>query len=624
MKLFKQKYPKIDLTVEDIHASEILHPDTFPDKRNKEKYESIPFQIREEFIESFFEIVNKNVHNYFVISDIKEPQVFVKKKEQAKYGECLVCLFGVLANSINNKDEVDFFISCRSRKFIKEEKEWKEYHNEIGNFLEKFLSERNIKSYYNPNNKPEINLSLKLADIVCYYFSNYKDKLKNKIIKQNKKQASIDIYKKFEEKHLEKLISNEEFSAAYRLNKNKDYISKIKSIKEKEKQKSQFEYFLNIADDMIETRSDLGESYEIVTKIHEAVKENSKLIDINKKALNGMLKIFNHKGEFGKIYDITEQFKKDLNQQGNIPLLNKLTELIDFKNRALNDQFNSYHFDKVIDKFESELEKYEKIITWIQQETNLIEANEKDYLLHKGFSSIGQAYAFLSSTEKDYFEAAEKYFEKSMQHWDEKDTRTINYMITFYWYHDKFEKSIEILKKYRQDLYVNDSLTNTIKELKKKIKPFDFLTLLRLIYEQESLEPNFLKNLIQLANQYQSSAYPLNMVYKWIGFCSFKKQNYQQALDCFEKSIKMTQESKEGFTVKTLSLPCEALKIICKQKLKPEENYEKDYEYFQQVQQGFCAESVGFKEYIKYQNLIEDIQQKNIEKISRWLPFHYS
>ena len=182
---FKSKHPKNPLTAEEVHASALLHPESFykDEPEKKEKYESIPKKEREKFINSFREIYEKN-HEFL----IKSPMAIENSGDESTdpqndYEACLIkCFIKVLSilSSENKKFNLFFAVARRNDKCLPEEADFHEYHEGIDSYLKNLKSRnanigRTVDSF---KGYVEIKKLLDIADIVCYDLSQNSRKTK--------------------------------------------------------------------------------------------------------------------------------------------------------------------------------------------------------------------------------------------------------------------------------------------------------------------------------------------------------------------------------------------------------------------------------------------------------------
>ena len=637
LKNFQSQHGKI-LGIEDIHAAEILHPYNFSDTKNQTKYTEIDLRIRTEFIAGFSELVKQETI-YFIKSENKQFQ-FGEENAQSRYGNCLGAWFQkaidiLVEREQDKKFQLKFAIAYRNQKCLPEGTDFKSYHQKMNEYVKNLCNENS-----NILNKDEfithISDLLRLADIACHIINNIEDKdfLKNKIYKTKPNEFITKNYQNFHQKSQKDLIEKGEIAAAYRLaeseKERREIFAEISKLKEKQ-QPTQIRYFLNVAYELVEkrtfTKDALTQAKNIFEKIFNTFQdsENEKIQAVIKDAINGLILCANHSGEIVKQIDLLEHAQKIIQKQQKLPALVRHAQILEIRNRTLNDQFNDYLFDEIIESFESEIENYAKLIK-IAKEQKILPENEKDHLLHKLFGTLGQAYAFLSAQDIDYFEESINYFQKSLQYFNESldDPRTPIYLATLYWYHKKFEEAEQILKDYdiiSLDQILVENLMILVEKEPDQNTAFILSILLHLIVEQNLIDLDTLQK-IEKQIKFQNK-HPFELIYKWLGiaYLNIEKKD-QKAIQYFEKAINIQQ----GITIQTINLSAHALKIIASQKLNRDTT--KALENFEKSLNEVIKDSQGFKIYIQErggkEKLMKDMEEQNIESIIRWLPFSYA
>ena len=638
IKSFQAKHGQI-LGLKDIHAAELLHADTFPDKGNKAKYEKIHYHIRKKFIDLFAQIVNQQAL-YFIKSENKQFQ-FGEENEQSRYGNCLGAWFQQAIDDLvqkeqNKKFELIFAIAPRSRKCLPKEIDWKSYHSNLDQYIRTLCNATDhISKAQNLSNSNIKNL-LDLADVACDMMRQktgitIKDKNKLKITKPNKVGKT---YQDFHQESQQDLIHKGEIAAAYRLAQNKkeqqDIFEKLHKIDVKQ-QPTQIRYFLNIAYELVDNRTLQTDALMKAKGIFQNIldtfedSQNEKIQELIKDTINGLILCSNHSGEIIGQTSLLEKTKAIINTQKTLPAFTRYIQTLEGRNRVFNDQFNNYRFDEIINCFEKEVEKYEKVAHFAKEQ-RLLPESEKDYLLHKLLGTLGQAYAFLSAQDEDYLSEAKKYFEKSLQYFDEslKDLRTPIYLATLYWYHKQFDQAEQVLKDYKIILPANNLVTSLLTHLDNqhdKNTAFIVSILLHLAIDQEILDKQSIKKIASKCEQLEKT-HPMELIYKWIGIAYLQLKNRSKATQYFQKAIKIQQ----GFTIKTINLSTYALKIIAHQQ--SNHNTTKESENFEKSLNELIKESQGFKLYLDEiggkAKWLQDIEEQNIPNIIRWLPFSYS
>ncbi len=642
---FQNRYGEV-LGLDDLHAAELLHPEKFykeplneKQKEKQIKYTGIDWKIRKEFIQSFQKLV-EDVSLCFIKSKNEQFQ-FGGEDQQSRYGNCLGAWLQKAIEVLDEKEQgnqfqIEFAIARRHQGCLPDGRNHKTYHQRMDDYFQQL-----IKEHSNIENKKQFILNiknlLKLSDVACFILRD--DSCLNisnssHVYQTKPNEVSNNSYQNFRKKQQDDLVKTGEIATAYRhaLNEQEKgkIFEKLSQIDQKS-QATQLRYFLDLSYGLVERRTSeknaLTQAKEIFEKILKTFQnsENEDIQRIVKGAVNGLILCANHSGEVVQQIDLTEQAQKIIQNQKTLPAPVRYAEILEIRNRAWNDQFNDYLFDDIIEGFENEVERYE---TFIQtaKEQGVLPKNEKDHLLHKLFGTLGQAYAFLSAQDLDYFEGAVQYFEKSLQSFeaDLNDLRTPIFFATLYWYHKKFKEAQQILRDYgivSSSQTLTQSLFKTL-EKSDKNQAFCLSILLRLIIEKNLIDLDSLEKINHQIENLFKETHPFELIYKWLGIAYFNLKKQEKAIKCFDKALKI----KDGLTMQTINLSTHALKIIACQQLNYD--FQKELESFKESLHQVTTDSLGFKIYIEdrggQESLMQEVEGQEIENVNRWLPFTYA
>ncbi|MBI9016533.1 MAG: hypothetical protein JEZ07_04645 [Phycisphaerae bacterium] len=624
---FRDNHKEIDLGENDIHAAELLHPENFPDKANREKYKRIPENIRKEFIDGFKTIV-ENIA-CFKIKSINEQFTFGDANEQDRYGACLGALFQKAVELINDDTEIEFnfLIAKRSGTCSQMEFDHACYHAELGKYFQDLCSEAKnltVKSDFPCDRK----LLLDLADIACYFLR--KDDF-DKIETTRPNKVSFNKYRDNYNDFYNELIGNGEYATAYKIAVNKEDKQKVldKLTELAPDQNDQIRYFLNIAYNLVKIRTNnknaLADAEAIFTELSKISNQKHEFTNL---ALNGLLLCANHSGQTGKAVGILQKIKRNMSGQSELSLFNNYTNILELRNRAYNDWFNEYNFLEIINGFSDDVEKYETFLSLTKDE-GIFDQNDKCYLLHKMLSSLGQAYAFAGRVAgQDYYEIAEQYFNKALEHLPgaSDDRRTINYLATLYWYKSDNCKAYKLLRKFDRDLpdKIEEALFYTLKHSDRDA--FDFSMILRLLDSQQ-VNVDLLNKAVKEINKKRfADEHPFELIYKHLGILFMYCEDYKKAAKLFKQAIDICQQ--KSFTLNTISLPILLLLAIAYKKDQKIDSYKQQLIDFNESYDDLVNKSIYFRSFIDIlggkDTLISHCEAENIDIINQFLPFMYS
>ena len=381
--------------------------------------------------------------------------------------------------------------------------------------------------------------------------------------------------------------------------------------------------------------------FESILKLLESDADGNHA-DILKEAVNGVILCLNHGGVSGNQEKLLEKVLKVNEEQRKESVFVRYVQSLEFRNRTFNDQFNDYRFEAIVNAFESEVNQYIELIGSTGDKGSFPPSG-KDYLAHKMLSSLGRAYAYMSSHDPDYSDFAKDYFNESMKHFDPlcKDNRTPNALILFHWYHDQRKEALETLKKYRSDLFADEPSNEKgrpeplpiLLEKRHDCHAFDFSVLLRMAVEWSNPSVAEVGKIKKKAMDTlgKVTTHPAGVIYKWLGIAYLKNEAYREAIPLFERSVKTADGftlNAERFTLKTIALSCQGLAKVSLDRLGEKEKADETLRQFKDSLERLIGGSRGFAGYVKArggkEKWIDDLERHEIDSIIRWMPFDYA
>lgn len=609
---FREKHSNI-LTRNDIHASELLHPDNFANGYgpNAKRYKAIPQEIREEFINSIASIGN----SFTKIKSENDQFDFGSANAQDRYGACLGAFMQKLSDIIPNEEEkirLNVLIAERNKKCIPQGSDHTQYHRRLRSYIEDILSENGRFIVSTSIDEGKL-LLLSLADVICYQMRHNK----SNVNLTHPNDTTLNSYHNSHQVFIEKLLKQKEWAAAYRQSTNEKQRNVIIDGLDAD-EKSQLNYFINLAFEKISTKkmTDYDQAEYILEKILNIVPANNKeLYDIKQACISGLIAVYNHKG---KTIGQAEKFKQfeEIVSASKESVFERMAKVLELRNRVYNEEFNRYEFDSVIENFEPVVLNYNLMIELSKSE-NLIE-NKNYYLLHKIYGTLGQAYAFINDKDN-----AKKYFELSLEHYDVdfNDNRTVNYFATLYWYNRQPEFAYDTYKKFNN---IEETIDKTCLELLKREDRskyvFDILLLIRLITEDDSIHETCFNKIVNLVDTLRNNAHPMQLIYKHIAVYYLKKGHEIKAAKFLDKAKKVS-DGKEAI-LQSFNLPVLMFLAIVS------DDKEKIKEGIADLIENISPKISGFSEYLSQKGGLEYIylliDNKDIKAIDRFLPFAYA
>ena len=335
-------------------------------------------------------------------------------------------------------------------------------------------------------------------------------------------------------------------------------------------------------------------------------------------------KCFNHEGDTKAQNELDSKIKRALKEhEKSIPksFEEKQALLLEARIINQNELFNSYQFEAIIDTLEEDVVNREKRI-----------GDGSDVLLGQMQGTIGQAYAFISRTEKEWAETAKEYLEKSLSHFEEGTlyySMSVNYLASLAWQNKDDNLATIVMRKHNHTIQANNPKECLLPLRDKSINVFDAVNYLRIMSSVISID-----NIALLEEVYgiwekdisSNAEHPYEQFLKWMGLNFYKIDEYEKALELFEKSIEIS--AHRGFTIKTIEMSVIGLLAIVYLKLKKQKNYKRTMEELEEKLTDLTKSSSSFSHYIDSiggrNQIRRDIEEENIDAVARLLPFTYA
>ena len=629
VKIFKNKYPHVDLSEEDIHAAELLHPENKPwnEKENSKKYRNIDQNIRADFINRFIEMSKKQA-TYLIKSTNKQID-FENETMQIRYGNCLTALFREVLSIIGKKIfeqkiELYFSISRRNMEMISSKDKFSKYHRKIEEYFKDICNQKNITCSILPNDN-NVHLARKLSDTACYLMRHSE---KNEKLYETSPQGNNEFTEDF---YIGYLLERKEYGVAYRLSKrdNKKNVILDEFKKTSSFNKNTVMYFIEQSNILIKERTNddlLNKILNILLKKLNSTHNEDKAL--KKAVLNNLIIIGNKTGEILQ-GEYTKEIEELLLQQRKKSQITRWAEILEIRNRSYNTEFNNYFFDFHTD-FEETVEEYQSLIEILSENKELkkITEDNKDYLLSKMYGTLGQANAFLNQWSK-----AEDYFNKSIQQLDDNivDERSKNYLVQAYWYQSKLTEANKEFFGENTNFDIFSHLENCMKTNTKFEQYFKIVILLKLFDSNYNcLSQEKLKKLKNITSKIEifcdnEEKHPIPLIYKWLGVLYLKQGEYDMAKKRLDISLKMCKILQSP-TIQSIGLSVQGLIIVCVKK--QNQNYQQmAIQLNNDMDSLIKIDAFNFNNYLtgeKKEQWMADIETLNIDNIAKWLPFAYA
>jgi tetratricopeptide (TPR) repeat protein len=369
----------------------------------------------------------------------------------------------------------------------------------------------------------------------------------------------------------------------------------------------------------------LEDAIQIFSAIIMACKDNPScndiLTDCMISAVAGSLVCANHTGNKDHQSAALDVYNKNISYISSIPYFAQLEKMLSIRNRAYNQQFNSYDFQSIIDDFEAV----------VNERVTKIPNNKKDCLTGELLGTIGQAYAFQCRNNAEYAERAEQYFNDSLRQFIPGHIyhqMSVNYLTTLKWCRNDFDAAVDAFAMHvavDDDESVEQWISAIVeaKELREGAV-FNLSVLLRLAVSQAAISSAVIDQIDVFLAEHNTGQHPYELIYKWIGVYYLNNDQYDEAIRAFDSAIKLSDST--GFTLQTIAISVIGLKCIAM--AMKSEHTDSEIKRLRMITKTLRYMSIGFDKYIDsiggVDQMLEDVAAQNISAVSRWLPFAYA
>ena len=611
----------------DIHLAPLLHSAANSgSEEQRVRFSRISIKERKKFAEACKTTVLDSFDQY--VFSKNQGFEFESPDAQDRYFHNLIATINSSLNYIKLKGKVgltNIFIAPRSTKCIAGHINWDTYHTSLIKYLENIFSDPKLRISFDRNHRK--GLGLDSADVICYYRDNVEFKAKSIFTKPNAR--SVSQKQQAQSSVLNELLEKKEYVTAYRWVKTTDekdmVLDKVGELSDRERV-DVLKSLLNIAYAKIQNRtthSDVLKNAIGLLKRIVSMSQNSEVSQLNEvylAAIDGLLSCVNHSGIRNVQQNILETYRDSINQVATIPYFTRQEKILSIRNKAYNNEFNTYVFQNIINEFETDVKERLK---------KLPEGNF-DTLMGEMLGTIGQAYAFSSYGNSDYVDIAEGYLLNSLEFIPENHyfyAMSINFLSTLRWFSGDLDDAISLFSQHNEQYegmtvtelieVIVDTKTHLINDI------FNLSVLLRIAISGDAISDKVIEVVEKYLWEFDINNHPYELIYKWLGIYHLKAGDHEKAMSAFNHSIKLASES--GFTIKTIAVSVKGLRClaITDPQLRGNEILKlKDYlSQLVSIEESFSSyiDSIG-----GWDAMLEDIENEDYLAITKWLPFSYA
>lgn len=623
-----------DFTLNDIHIAPLLHPESTGKPKERTRFSGIPEHLRISFADKLLE-ATKSFTNRYVFAE-NDGFNFGNENGQSRYGSTLCALIHKIIDYISSLEDarsLNIYIAPRHEKCLPSVGNAKDYHIRMTKYIYSWVRKALPKVSVTINFKGIDNIAFDIADIACYYLRHGKGIDNELILRTAPNEHFAKVFSDSESDMLVKLLNNKEYATAYNLvssfTKRIDILEKLE-LENTSNKLSVIPGMINLAYRMIAARTSgkhtLQSALDLLIKLVDICSDEngvSELAELKLAAAHGLMQAVNHFGDNERQKKIQAMFNKAVLDASSVPYFTRQEKMLSIRNIAYNQQFNDYQFQSIVDEFESV----------VKERVAALPALEHDYLTGEMLGTIGQAYAFQSKNNPEATQKAEQYFKDSMYHFipgHMYHQMAINYLTTLKWYHNDLQGAIATFALHH-DIDDSKSVSQWISKILNSKEyhlgsVFNISILLRIAVSQGPVSAKVLAEIESFLKKCGNDQHPYELIYKWIGIAYMKDGKMTNASISLDKSIAISD--KLGVAVQIISLPVRALKAVYNADHNDEIQRElSNFGVLRSVDE-LCEKSSGFKEYIDSvcdpDQMMSDIDNKDVERIAKWLPFSYA
>ncbi len=634
----------------DIHIAPLLFPEKAYNTGDKARYSKLPAATRQAFVDELLSALREMADCYFM--SVNEGFSFGTEDGQSRYGQNLVAALKAACQEMKESTRSEgllIAVARRGKACLPEGADKDTYHQQLVTYLRSYL---NVPVRFSR----QFSLGFDMADVACHFLRKGliegEDFLDGaKVLKSSPQALGKPERRKVRPDNMaDELLKRGNVATALQLSR---------SDKEQERALSyldnlggddlckQLTQLLHLSAEKIDRRTTevgaLRQAYDLLRRIcrlawreFEADNTNRDALDICLSALDYAVTCVNHSGVVDTQDDFVKTFQRLLADHGHVlgSRLATRERTLALRNRAYNNEFNSYQFQRIIDTFQGTVD---------QRVDDM--GSDKDDLTGEMCGTIGQAYAFLSRTDHSLATLAEEYFERSLdfvQPGHKYHAMSLNFLTTLHWQMGRSRKAV---KSFSRHAFLDGAMPGEWENerhwepvaqqwldvlLKSRPDhpgtPFDVLCLLRLIAEGATpMSQEQLDSLTAWAKSHATNDHPHELIAKWIGVLHMPVSG-ELAINWLTKSIDLG--ARLGFTVKTVTLSSLGLRAVAHAENGRTIEANDDRDALMAQCEGLRQQSSAFSAYLDEigapERLVEDVTGGNVQNICDWLPFAYA
>ncbi|MBT3375862.1 MAG: hypothetical protein HN742_24365 [Lentisphaerae bacterium] len=636
-----------DFAPRDLHAAPLLHPESTGNDHERARFSTIPEKSRKRLVDECLQAVI-GLADHFVCS-VNKGFAFSNEDAQSRYGTNLMAAVRAAldwAQAGTPSATVKVAFAPRSPKCLPSGTDFTQYHQKLATYVRDLFGV--TASFSMTRNRA----GFAGADIACYFLRSRKGIPKDCASYTKPNDHFVKQYHETGVSLLKQLLAEGACDQALRWAETSEQraeaLAGYEAIENAREQQRQTRDIVNYAYECIDLRAvspgHLTRAYDIfrvtarvARNAFEADPTSRRALEAMLATLEGAVTCVNHLGMSGTQGDFERMYVSLLEEHGQLlPSRAERSErAMALRNRAYNDEFNAFDFERILLAFQDTVEK--RVAD---------SGEEKDDLTGAMCGTIGQAHAFLLRTDPiEHAEHAREWLTRSLTYLtpgQKYHDMGVNYQTTFYWEQRQPLDAIAAFAQHacmalpdgtvperpaaQRDLICSWLTTLLESRRNEPGTPFDVLALLRLLADGLLPKKRIIESIEKWLLDYTGADHPHELLAKWVGMFHLLSNRPAPAITWLDRAIAIGEERE--FAVKAVTLSAIGLRVVANALNQNSVAHDLDLALLRSRAAQLTESQPAFRLYIEaiggIDTMERDVEQCDISAIARWMPFCYA